>query len=425
METSKSLLKDKNAKDVDVHLYRSMIGSLMYLTSSRPDIMFVVCAYARFQVTPKVSHLHAMKRNFRYLKGQPNLGLWYLKDSPFDLDAYNNSDYASASLDRKFTTGGYTVNSGVNVVGHYLVLPGLTYYCKLGKLTTAVDVNVVEGDDSVSIHLSMKLCLFIDMLHLGSSLKLFNARRIDCKTNLFWNNQLEELANHTRIYVLRSHTKKVFANMKRQGKDFSGRVTPLFPTMIVQAQQEKTNKPRIKDTELPHTSVPTEVVAYEDVYVEMYGNMERAATTATGLDAEQDKGIISKTQFMATLNEPSSIGTSSGSGPRCQKTIGDDAAQTRSERVSKFSNDPPLSILNTLRSGEDIQKLTELIKLCTQLQSRVLVLETTKTNQSLEIRSLKRRVNKLEKTASKRTYKLKRLYKIGSSGRIESSNEAS
>nr|GEY99653.1 hypothetical protein [Tanacetum cinerariifolium] len=106
METSKPLMKNENAEDVDVHLYRSMIGSLMYLTSLRPDIMFDVCACARFQVTPKVSHLHDVKRIFRYLKGQPNLGLWYLKDSPFDLEAYTNSDYAGASLDRKSTTGG-------------------------------------------------------------------------------------------------------------------------------------------------------------------------------------------------------------------------------------------------------------------------------------------------------------------------------
>ncbi|GJY48955.1 putative ribonuclease H-like domain-containing protein [Tanacetum coccineum] len=106
METSKPLMKDENAEDVNVHLYRSMIGSLMYLTSSRPDIMFVVCACARFQVTPKVSHLHAVKRIFRYLKGQPKLGLWYPKDSPFDLEAYTDSDYAGASLDRKSTTGG-------------------------------------------------------------------------------------------------------------------------------------------------------------------------------------------------------------------------------------------------------------------------------------------------------------------------------
>ncbi|GJR01670.1 putative ribonuclease H-like domain-containing protein [Tanacetum coccineum] len=93
METLKPLMKDENAEAVDVHLYRSMIGSLMYLTSSRPDIMFVVCACARFQVTPKVSHLHAVKRIFRYLKGQPKLGLWYPKDLPFDLETYTNSDY--------------------------------------------------------------------------------------------------------------------------------------------------------------------------------------------------------------------------------------------------------------------------------------------------------------------------------------------
>ncbi|GJX83076.1 putative ribonuclease H-like domain-containing protein [Tanacetum coccineum] len=107
METSKPLLKDAEAEDVDVHLYRSMIGSLMYLTASRPDIMFDVCACARFQVTPKVSHLHDVKRIFRYLKGQPKLGFWYPKDSPFDFEAYTDSDYAGASLDRKSTTRGY------------------------------------------------------------------------------------------------------------------------------------------------------------------------------------------------------------------------------------------------------------------------------------------------------------------------------
>ncbi|GJW61402.1 putative ribonuclease H-like domain-containing protein [Tanacetum coccineum] len=106
IETSKPLLKDAEVEDVDVHLYRSMIGSLMYLTTSRPDIMFAVCACARFQITPKVSHLHAVKRIFRYLKGQPKLGLWYPKDSPFDLEAYTDSDYAGASLDRKSTIGG-------------------------------------------------------------------------------------------------------------------------------------------------------------------------------------------------------------------------------------------------------------------------------------------------------------------------------
>nr|GFA79394.1 hypothetical protein [Tanacetum cinerariifolium] len=77
--------KDGSGKDVDLHHYRSMIGSLMYLTASRPDIMFAVCACARHQVTPKECHLHAVNRIFRYLKGHPKLELWYPKESPFDL----------------------------------------------------------------------------------------------------------------------------------------------------------------------------------------------------------------------------------------------------------------------------------------------------------------------------------------------------
>ncbi|GJW16409.1 putative ribonuclease H-like domain-containing protein [Tanacetum coccineum] len=108
IETNKALYKDEEAEDVDVYFYRSMIGSLMYLTASRPDIMFVVYACARFQLTPKVSHLHALKRIFRYLKGQPKLGLWYPRDSPFDLEAFSDSDYAGASLDMK------TYNRGCN-----------------------------------------------------------------------------------------------------------------------------------------------------------------------------------------------------------------------------------------------------------------------------------------------------------------------
>ncbi|GJZ21887.1 hypothetical protein Tco_0558926 [Tanacetum coccineum] len=106
MEPNKALIKDEKAEDVDVHLYRSMISSLMYLIASRPDITFAVCACARFQVTPKNSHLHAVKRIFRYLKGHPKLDLWYPRDSPFDLEAFSYSDYAGASLDRKSTIRG-------------------------------------------------------------------------------------------------------------------------------------------------------------------------------------------------------------------------------------------------------------------------------------------------------------------------------
>ncbi|GJX06926.1 hypothetical protein Tco_0194858 [Tanacetum coccineum] len=110
METNKALIKDEEVEDVDVHLYRSMIGSLMYLTASRPDIMFVVCACAKFQVTPKTLHFNAVKMIFRYLKGQPKLGLRYTRDSPFNFKAFSDSDYAGASLNKKSTTGGFSIS---------------------------------------------------------------------------------------------------------------------------------------------------------------------------------------------------------------------------------------------------------------------------------------------------------------------------
>ncbi|KAJ9547336.1 LOW QUALITY PROTEIN: hypothetical protein OSB04_019879 [Centaurea solstitialis] len=104
METHKHLTADVEGEEVDVHNYRSMFGSLMYLTASRPDIMFDVLCVC--QVRPKESHLHAVKRIFKYLKGQPRLGLWYPNDSSFDLVAYTDSDYGGANLDRKSTSGG-------------------------------------------------------------------------------------------------------------------------------------------------------------------------------------------------------------------------------------------------------------------------------------------------------------------------------
>ncbi|KAJ9539297.1 hypothetical protein OSB04_032030 [Centaurea solstitialis] len=108
-----SLDKDSNGKPVDVTLYRGMISSLLYLTASRPDIMYSTCLCARYQAEPKESHLTAVKRIFRYLKGTPNLGLWYSKDSGFDLTAYSDSDFAGCKIDRKSTTAIAIANNHV------------------------------------------------------------------------------------------------------------------------------------------------------------------------------------------------------------------------------------------------------------------------------------------------------------------------
>ncbi|GJY70754.1 putative ribonuclease H-like domain-containing protein [Tanacetum coccineum] len=209
---------------------------------------------------------------------------------------------------------------------------------------------------------------------------------------VFVNQHLDGLPIHKRTYIAPSHTKKIFG-IRRVGKGFSGRETPLFQTMVVKDQAE------------------IDKVADKAVNEEMDDSLVRANTTATSLDAEQDSGNINKAQSKATPYEPSSPGTSSGGGPRRQETMGDIIAQTRSENVSKHSNDPLLARGNTLRSGEDRLKLEELMALYTTLQSRVLALETTKTTQATEIASSKRRVKKLEKRNKSRTHRLKRLYR--------------
>ncbi|GKC51035.1 hypothetical protein Tco_1073780 [Tanacetum coccineum] len=89
-----------------------MIGSLMYLTASRPDIQFSICLCVRYQANPKESHLVAIKRIFKYLKGTPNLGLWYPKGLGFDLKAYSDLDYDGCNLDRKSTLGGCQILGG-------------------------------------------------------------------------------------------------------------------------------------------------------------------------------------------------------------------------------------------------------------------------------------------------------------------------
>ncbi|XP_050908075.1 uncharacterized mitochondrial protein AtMg00240-like [Lathyrus oleraceus] len=97
--------QDESGVLIDITKYRRMIGSLLYLTASRPDIMFNVCLCARFQANPKESHLTAVKRIMKYLKGTTNVNLWYRKGSICDLVGYSDSDYAGCKTDRKSTSG--------------------------------------------------------------------------------------------------------------------------------------------------------------------------------------------------------------------------------------------------------------------------------------------------------------------------------
>ena len=106
MPSNRHLDLDEEGKSVDQTLYRSMIGSLLYLTASMPDIMFSVCMCARFQANPKDAHMVAVKRILRYLKHTPSIGLWYPKGSRFQLVGYSDSEFAGCKIDRKSTSGG-------------------------------------------------------------------------------------------------------------------------------------------------------------------------------------------------------------------------------------------------------------------------------------------------------------------------------
>ncbi|GJZ60374.1 hypothetical protein Tco_0616190 [Tanacetum coccineum] len=194
---------------------------------------------------------------------------------------------------------------------------------------------------------------------------------------VFVNQQAGDMSNHKRIYVTPSHTKKVFGNIKRERKGFSRRVTPLFPTMMVQAQEE-IGEGSTNPTDPHHTPIITQP-------------------------------STSKPQKKQKPRKPKRKDTKipQSSGPT--EPIADEVANE--ENIPTYSNDP-------LLSGEDSLKLSDLMEICTKLQQRVLNLENTKTAQAQEISSLKMRVKRLEKKKGSRTHKLKRLFKVGRSAQV-------
>nr|GEU98002.1 putative ribonuclease H-like domain-containing protein [Tanacetum cinerariifolium] len=365
MKTQKPLLKDEDGEEVYVHMYRSMIGSLMYLTSSRPDIMFVVCAYARYQVNPKFLYFHAVKRKFL---------------------AYTDSDYDKASLDRKSTTKGcqflgcrliswqckkQTAVANSTTEAEYVAASSPIQYALTVNLTVytscieqfwaTVKAKTINGEGQLQALVDGKKVIITGST-IRRDLQLEDAKGVDCLPNVVI---FEQLTLIGMVKNLDNVNKFLMypRNMKRVEKGFFGRDTPLFPTLMVQAQEDmgkgavnptdphhtptisqpstsqpqkkqKSRKSMRKDIKLPQTSVPTSV-ADEAVNEEMDDSLERAATNATSLDAEQDMG----------------------GGPRYQEAMGDIVAQTRSERVAKVLGEEDASKqgrITDIDSNEDI-----------------------------------------------------------------------
>ncbi|GJU40405.1 hypothetical protein Tco_1193362, partial [Tanacetum coccineum] len=373
IETNKALLKDEEVEDVDVHLYRSMIGSLMYLIASRPDIMFAVYACARFQVTPKVSHLHAMKRIFRYLKGQPKLGIWYPRDSPFDLEGFSDSSYARASLDRKSTTG-----------DSRLIWFGDRISDELGVKTDSCKVNAVRQD----------LVLLGEMVISESSVR----------TDLHFNDE---------------DVKGEGSGQPSKPQPSSSTAPPSLEEQVttVASQPQKTHTPRRakigRDTEIPQFSGPPKKVGDEAVYTGEDDRVVRAVTTATSLEAEQESDAQTRfeTASKQSCDPPLSEVNISGSGEDNMEHQDD-----LTDFVPPTPHDSPLSGVHTPRSDKGRPNINGLMANCIKLSNRVLALETSKTAQDLVIKKLKKKVKRLEKKQRARTLGMK-LFKIGTSRR--------
>ncbi|GJR85050.1 putative ribonuclease H-like domain-containing protein [Tanacetum coccineum] len=379
METQKPLLKDDDSEEVDVYLYRSMIGSLIYLTSSRPDIMFAV--------------------------------------------SYIDSDYTKASLGRKSTT------RGCQFLGCRLI----SWQC---KKQTVVANSITEAESCCGQVLWIQNQLLdygYNFMH--TKIYIDNDSTICIVKNPVFHSKAKHIkirhhfirdSNEKKlIQIIKIHTNKNVTDLLTKAFDFWSTAKAktingethihalVDDKKIVITETSVRRDLQFADEDgidyLPNTTIfdnlklmggPIKPVADEVVYKERDDSLERATTTASSLKAEQVSGNINKTRSKATLNEPIPQGTSSGSSPRLQDTMGDTLSQTWFENVSKTSNDSLLAGVNTPQKN-------------------------TKTTQAQEITSLKLRVKKLEKKRGSRTHKLKILYKVGRSARMVSSNEAS
>ncbi|GJZ03216.1 xylulose kinase-1 [Tanacetum coccineum] len=516
METSKALMKDENAEDVDVHLYRSMIGSLMYLTSSRHDIMFAICVCARFQVTPKVSHLHAVKRIFRYLKGQLNLSPWYPKDSPFDLEAYTDSDYAGASLDRKSTTGGcqflgrrliswqckkQTIVANSTTKAEYVAASSCcgqssgpiplvvneTVYKewddrmeRAGTTASSLEVEhdiqtrfettskksndppllrvntVGSGEDSMKLKELMAFCTKQSKIE-RNWLNLLLPVQVNAVEGDFINTLIKGF-NHSfdRFYTLlysliikpnsmlsliiktitmsnlnfaETHNLVAFLEKPEESNGFEViidflnasyiryalTVNPTIYTSCIQQFWAFVKPKTVNDERQIQALVDKKKVVITEARIRSDLHLD----DAEGIECLPNAVIFEQLTLMGEgkgfyRGVTPLFATMMVQAPQAEGE--EHVADDTEEHVPLHSNDPPLS-------GEDSLKLHELMEICTNLQPKVLDLKTSKAAQAHEILSLKVRVKKLEKKKKSRPHELRRLYKIGSSRRVESSDE--
>nr|GEV30744.1 retrotransposon protein, putative, unclassified [Tanacetum cinerariifolium] len=330
----------------------SSMGELTFFlglqVKQKEDEIFI--SQDKFQVNPKISHLHAMKRIFRYLNSQPKLGLWYPMDSPFDLVAYTDSDYARASLDRKSTTG------GCQFLGCRLISCGLYIYVDWNEVKQLLRIKLrlklaknINGEAQIHAKVDGKKVI-ISEASIRRDLRFGDEGGIDCLPNETIFKQLTLMGNTIAYAVICLATnqkfnfsKYIFDSMVKHldsGNKFLiyPRDTPLFPTMLVQAQADMGEGSTIPSA--PQHTPPIIQPSTSKLQKKQKPRKPRRQKP----EETQPSGPITNVADKA-LNK---------------------------ENVPTQSNDPPLSRVNTLGSGEDGLKLKELMELCTKLSERVI-----------------------------------------------------
>nr|GEU47195.1 putative ribonuclease H-like domain-containing protein [Tanacetum cinerariifolium] len=388
-----------------------------------------------------------VRRIFRYLKGKPHLGLWYPKDSPFDLVAYSDSDNAGASLDKKSTTGGcqflrcrliswqckkQTVVATSSTEAEYVAAAsccaqvlwiqnqlldyGLQALVDKKKvvITEATIRDALRLDDAEGVDCLPNEDIFAKLDRMGyekSSTKLtFYKAFFSSQWNLMINvdsgskfymyprfiqliikNQLGDLSTYTTNYTSLALTQKVFANLRRVGKGFSGVETPLFKGMLVAGV------------------IKEEDDAEEQVQDVAANTAAQGADTAVIGDVVQDQSILSPTPPTPPPQQPYDLPSTSQvkhNPPQSPQPQPQPQPQAQQQAA-----DFPMS------------RLQEAHDAYTALARRVVHLEYDKVAQALEITKLKRRVKKLEKANKVKVLKLRRLKKVGTSQRFDTSND--
>ncbi|GJW19846.1 hypothetical protein Tco_0027282 [Tanacetum coccineum] len=369
METSKALLKDEEDTDVDVHLYRSMIGSLMYLTASRPDIMFTVYACARFQVTPKTSHLHVVKRIFRYLKGHPKLGLWYPRASPFNLEAFSDSDYAGASLDRKSTTGGC----------QFLRRRLISWQCKKQTIVAK------------TLQSRVLCCCYIaktweDRIEKAAT----TASSLEAEQDSGNINRTQSMSTLNDLFLRKLIQFWVTAKAKTVNEEYQIQA-------LVDKKKVIITKKSVRSYLMLEDAEETKCLPNDVIFEQL--TLMGAKTTAWN---EFSSTMASAIICLATNQN---FNFSKYVFDHMMKNLEGGVKFLMYPRMKQRKDSGPP------QSGEDRLQLTELMSLCTKLQKQVLDLEEAKTAQAKEIASLKKRVKQLEKRRKSRTSGLKMLKK--------------